>query len=112
MKQCPFAGSLAKRANTNPSSCLIYRQLLWVEAQKRLSKTKSVPDTKVTFQPTAAERAATQHKTKQSIDGKHTIFSVSSVRSGGKIIHVMVLMVIIFKITTGNFFKLCFYINK
>ncbi|XP_008284720.1 aprataxin isoform X2 [Stegastes partitus] len=55
MLQCRFAGLLARRVITNPSVCLIYRQLYWVEAQKRLSKTKNALGSKLGLNPTSID---------------------------------------------------------
>ncbi|XP_060915093.1 aprataxin isoform X2 [Labrus mixtus] len=51
MIKCPFAGLSATRAIINPSDCLIFRQLFWVEVQKRQLKTKSAPGIKFREDP-------------------------------------------------------------
>ncbi|XP_054866078.1 aprataxin isoform X1 [Amphiprion ocellaris] len=49
MLKCRFAGLSARRVITNPSVCLIYRQLCWAVAQKPLSKTKNALGSKTVF---------------------------------------------------------------
>ncbi|KAM9315092.1 aprataxin isoform 2-T2 [Pholidichthys leucotaenia] len=46
MIKCLFVGSSARRVITNPSSCLICRQLSWAEGQKQPLRTKSAHDSK------------------------------------------------------------------
>lgn len=45
---CHFAGSSVLRVAINPFHCLTYRQLSWVEVQKRQLKTKNALGSKVT----------------------------------------------------------------
>ncbi|KAM7009182.1 aprataxin isoform 2-T2 [Tautogolabrus adspersus] len=52
MIKCPFAGLSAMRTLINPSDCYIFRQLCWVEVQKRLLKTKSARGIKFREDPT------------------------------------------------------------
>lgn len=49
MTKCHFAGLSVSRGIINQFYCLTYKQLSWVEVQKRLLKTRNVPESKVTY---------------------------------------------------------------
>ncbi|XP_029286676.1 aprataxin isoform X2 [Cottoperca gobio] len=81
MIKCQFAGLSVRRPIINPFDCLTYRQLFWVEVQRRLLKTENALGSKFKEDPIGDHGARTKRRLQPASEDKERCREAPSVKA-------------------------------